>query len=57
MTVNLSCADCGGNRLAFPFEVKDDAAVHCQDCGARIGTIAEISERIVSQIAQPPESA
>ena len=53
MTVKITCAACGGNRLAYPFQVKDDAAVHCQDCGARIGAISEIAERIMSQIARP----
>jgi ribosomal protein L34E len=57
MTVNPSCADCGGDRLAYPFEVKDDAPVHCQDCGAQVGTIAEISERIMSEVPRPQTSA
>jgi hypothetical protein len=43
--------------LRLRIDVEDDAAVHCQDYGARIGTIAEISERIVSQVAHPPASA
>lgn len=51
MTIKVACANCDGNRFAYPFEVTNDTVVHCEDCGTPIGTIAEISEKIISQVA------
>lgn len=59
MTIELSCASCGGNKFTYPFAVTNDAEVYCEDCGSRIGTIAEVAERVVSQItgSSPPAYA
>ncbi|MDB5667364.1 MAG: hypothetical protein JWL74_314 [Alphaproteobacteria bacterium] len=51
MTRELSCRRCGSNRLAYPFQLTDEAVIHCGDCGSGIGTIAEVA----SQVATPKD--
>ena len=48
----LTCAECGGNRFAYPFELTDAALVHCEDCMASVGTVAELTDKIVSQLGR-----
>ncbi len=50
MIPKLTCPDCGNNRFAYPVELTDAAIIHCEDCMARVGTFAEVREKIISQI-------
>src|SRR5688500_8424042 len=40
--VELSCAECGSNRLRFP--VTDEEPVKCEDCGAAVMSLQEVKE-------------
>jgi hypothetical protein len=51
MTPKLNCGNCGSDRFAYPFKVTDDSTIDCQDCGATVGTVAELRVRVASQIA------
>ena len=40
--VDLSCAECGSNRLRFP--ATDEEPVKCEDCGAAVMSLQEVKE-------------
>jgi DNA-directed RNA polymerase subunit RPC12/RpoP len=48
--IELNCAQCGKNRFNLEQGVADHAVVSCQDCGHRIGTIAELKERVAAEV-------
>lgn len=51
MTQKISCAKCDSNNLVYPLKMADDAVIHCGDCGARIGTVTDVTEWVSGQIA------
>jgi hypothetical protein len=51
MTIKLVCSNCQGNRFAYPLELAEAAIIHCEDCKESVGTVAELREKIISQIA------
>ena len=62
MRIELNCAECGQNRFTIIEGMSDDAAVvRCADCGHRIGTMAQLKERIANEVLrrstyeQPPK--
>jgi predicted nucleic acid-binding Zn ribbon protein len=57
MTPKLNCESCGSDRFAYPFKVTDDSTIACEDCGATVGTFAELRGRVADQIAQGPAMA
>jgi hypothetical protein len=57
MTPKLNCGRCGSDRFAYRFRVTDDSIIHCADCGAIVGTFAELRCRVADQIAQGPATA
>jgi len=48
--IELNCAQCGKNRFNLEQGIADHAVVSCQDCGHRIGTIAELKERVAAEV-------
>lgn len=46
MRIDLSCAQCGRNRFAFPESGGDDAMVTCRDCGHQVGTLGDLKRRV-----------
>ncbi len=56
MTPEIACAKCGSGRLAYPFQITDESSIECQDCGANVGTVAELRGRVGGQIGQIPPS-
>ena len=46
MRVELACAACGGNNFSIDEAEADSCEVHCGDCGHRIGTLAELKEKV-----------
>jgi predicted nucleic acid-binding Zn ribbon protein len=57
MTPKLNCGNCGSNRFAYPFRVTDDSTIECEDCGAIVGTFAELRGQVASQLAQVAPTA
>ena len=57
MTIKLTCANCEGNRFAYPLELTETAIIHGEVCHAKIGTVAELREKIISQIAPASQPA
>lgn len=57
MTPKLACRNCGSDRFAYPFKVTDYSAIKCEDCGATVGTFAELRDQVATQIAQTSAQA
>lgn len=45
MTVQFACEACGSPSVAPPRTFRDDAAIACKRCGAKIGTWGDFKER------------
>jgi len=50
MRVDLKCAQCGGNSFALDGTKADSSLIECDDCGHRIGTLAELKERVAAEV-------
>ena len=46
LKVDLSCAECGSNRLAIPADASDDSPVVCEECGHALGSLGEVKTRV-----------
>ena len=57
MTPMLTCGNCGSNRFAFPLRITDNCPIACHDCGATLGTFAELRDQVAIQIAQASPAA
>lgn len=59
MKIELNCSKCGSNRFSFPDTLTDKSIVTCADCGHRIGTLAELKDRVGDQVIKRafPKSA
>jgi hypothetical protein len=57
MTPKLNRERCGSDRFAYPLRVTDDCIILCADCGATVGTFAELRGRVADQIAQDAATA
>ena len=44
------CRECGSNRFGLDPDLDDEAHVECQDCGHKIGTLAELKERVAAEV-------
>jgi len=50
VTIDLSCARCGSNRIAFNHAVSDACDVTCEDCGSVVGTFGDLKRRVAQQM-------
>ena len=50
MRIELNCAECGNNSFNLGQGAKDDSLIYCKLCGHRIGTMAELKERIAAEV-------
>lgn len=46
LTIDLSCGECGGNRIRIPALATDDSAIVCEDCGHRLGSLGELKLQV-----------
>lgn len=46
LKIDLSCGECGSNRLDIPAQDGDDGAVICEECGHALGSLAEVKTRV-----------
>ncbi len=42
VSIELRCDYCRGDNLSIPLEGGDETAVDCEDCGAEVGTLADL---------------
>lgn len=48
--IELSCAQCGGNRFDYPLVLKDDSLITCSDCDHEIGTVAQLQTKLLAAL-------
>ncbi len=51
VSVAVGCSCCGGGRIEFRGEPRDDAEVFCLDCGESLGDWAEVKEQARAAVA------
>ena len=49
VSVEIHCGGCGSANYSLPAGEADDSAVDCNDCGRRLGTIAELKAEMLAQ--------
>ena len=42
VSIELRCDNCRGTNISIPLYGGDDSPVDCEDCGAELGTLADI---------------
>ena len=50
MRIELNCAVCGDNRFDLGKADHGDAVICCDACGHKIGTLAELKERVAAEV-------
>lgn len=49
VSVEIHCAACGSANYSLPDGEADEAPVDCNDCGRRLGSIAELKTEMLAQ--------
>lgn len=49
VSVEIHCAACGSAHYSLPGGGADDGEIVCDDCGRRIGTLAELKAELLVQ--------
>jgi hypothetical protein len=49
VSVEVHCAGCGSANYALPDGAEDEAPVSCNDCGRRLGSVAELKAEMMAQ--------
>ena len=49
VTVEIHCGTCGSGNYSLPEGGADEAALLCNDCGTRLGTVGEMKAEMVAQ--------
>ena len=50
LRIDLSCAECGSNRLDIPARANDDSPVVCEECGHALGSLGEVKSRVEAAV-------
>jgi DNA-directed RNA polymerase subunit RPC12/RpoP len=48
--IEMNCRKCGSNKFALGGPLADDAMIRCLSCGHKIGTMAELKERVAAEV-------
>ena len=46
LRIDLSCGECGSNRLDIPARAGDDSPVVCEECGHALGSLGDVKSRV-----------
>ena len=46
LKIDLSCGECGSNRIHIPAQAGDDGVVVCEECGHALGSLAQVKTRV-----------
>ena len=49
VSVEVHCAGCGSANYGLPEGAGDEAVVCCNDCGRRLGSVAELKAEMMAQ--------
>ena len=50
VSIELRCDNCRGSSISIPLYGGDDSPVDCEDCGADLGTLADIKATLSLQV-------
>jgi ribosomal protein S27E len=50
VSIDIRCDNCRGTNLSIPLHGGDETEVDCEDCGADLGTLADIKTLISLQV-------
>jgi len=50
MRIELNCAKCGNNSFNLGHGAEDDSDIRCNSCGHKIGSMAELKERLAAEV-------
>ena len=57
MDIELKCAECGSNRFTLCRFDDDNTDIECEDCGHKIGTMAELKSRLADEVMKRATNA
>lgn len=46
LRIDLSCGECGSNRLDIPAGAGDESPVVCAECGHALGSLGDVKTRV-----------
>ncbi len=46
LKIDLSCGECGSNRLDIPAQANDDSPVVCEECGHALGSLGDVKSKV-----------
>ncbi|HEX8261448.1 MAG TPA: hypothetical protein VF547_01085 [Allosphingosinicella sp.] len=46
LKIDLSCGECGSNRLDIPGQDRDDCPILCEECGHALGSLGDLKARV-----------
>ena len=52
LLVDLSCAECGSNRIDIPASGGDESPVVCEDCGHVLASFGELKKRVEEAVVR-----
>ena len=50
VSIDIRCDRCCGTAISIPIEGSDQSAVDCEDCGADLGTLADLKTLVTLQV-------
>jgi hypothetical protein len=53
VSIDIRCDNCRGKNVSIPIYGGDETAVDCEDCGAELGTLADIKTSGFAAGARP----
>jgi DNA-directed RNA polymerase subunit RPC12/RpoP len=51
MKIELTCAKCGSNHFNYPLRFTNTSVITCADCGHEVGTVAELQQKVMDELA------
>ena len=46
VSIEIRCDHCRGDNLSIPLDGSDESMVDCEDCGAEVGTLADVKTMV-----------
>ena len=46
VSIEIRCDHCRGDNLSIPLDACEETMVDCEDCGAELGTLAEVKTMV-----------
>ena len=46
LSIEIRCDHCRGDNLSIPLDACEETMVDCEDCGAEVGTLADVKTMV-----------